>query len=98
MKKILSAVFVMAMLIIAATITGSVLAAEPYQYTPDDGKPVVYLSSTGDVNASIAATSNGKEYASMKAAGVLPTTTAPSMIPPVNNLDPKEANDERTQV
>ncbi|MBR5307441.1 MAG: hypothetical protein IKU43_01615 [Clostridia bacterium] len=68
MKKILSAVFVMAMLIIAATITGSVLAAEPYQYTPDDGKPVVYVSAEGNVNASIAATSNGKEYKNLKEA------------------------------
>lgn len=68
MKKILSAVFVMAMLIITATITSTVLAAEPYQYTPADGKPVVYVSSTGDVNASIAATSNGKEFADLASA------------------------------
>ncbi len=47
MKKILSAVFVMAMLIITATITGSVLAAEPYVFDPKAEDladyPVIYL-------------------------------------------------------
>lgn len=67
MKKILSAVFVMTMLVITATFASSVLAADPYQYTPDDGKAVVYVSATGDVNSSLAST-NGKEFATIGAA------------------------------
>ena len=67
MKKILSAVFVMAMLIITATFAGSVLAADSYQYTHDDGLPVVYVSKTGDVNNSVA-NPNGKEYTTLNAA------------------------------
>ena len=67
MKKILSAVFVMTMLVITATFASSVLAADPYQYTPDDGLPVVYVSKTGDVNSSVE-TPNGKEYTTLNAA------------------------------
>ncbi len=67
MKKILSAVFVMTMLVITATFASSVLAADSYQYTPADGLPVVYVSNTGDVNSSIA-NSNGEEVTTIAAA------------------------------
>ena len=53
MKKILSAVLMMMTIIAAATLTGSVLAAEPYEYVPANGAPVVYVSNTGDVNEAL---------------------------------------------
>lgn len=61
MKKLLSAVFMMIMVITAATLSGSALAGG-YQFEePEDGLPVVYLSTSGEVNKDIE-NSNGKEY------------------------------------
>lgn len=62
MKKLLSAVLAILMIMSAATFTGSVFAAAD-TYTPDDGKPVVYVASSGadekttfsDLNAAIIA-------------------------------------------
>ena len=65
MKKILSAVLMMMTIIAAATLTGSVLAAGPYEYIPEDGRKVVYVSNTGNVNESIA---NANETTSLSSA------------------------------
>ena len=53
MKKLLSAVLMMMTIVAAATLTGSVLAAEPYEYIPEDGSAVVYVSNSGEVNKAL---------------------------------------------
>ncbi len=76
MKKILSAVFVMAMLIITATITGSVLAAEPYVFDPVaeglEDYPVIYFDEVNgtltSANKITESTDSSKAYNSMTAA------------------------------
>jgi len=76
MKKILSAVFVMAMLIITATFAGSVIAAEPYVFDPAaeglDVYPVIYLDEeNGTLTASnkiTESTDSTKAFNSMSAA------------------------------